>query len=176
MISLLLGFLTSGIPHVLDFFKAKQEDKAEAERLKEQNRHDEALAANQERQAVISAQAAMQAAAATSFQIAQAQLSPLPIPSQTGIKWIDALDDLITVLVNAVNQLVRPWLAIMVSLVFFGLTGAQVYGILAHPEWGPQLQQIMALATVTTLLDAFGAVIGLYFGDRGFRYALGKMK
>ena len=63
MISLLLGFLTSGIPHVLDFFKSKQEDAAEAERQREQNRHDEAMAANKERQAVIDAQAAMQAAA-----------------------------------------------------------------------------------------------------------------
>lgn len=176
MISLLLGFLTSGIPHVLDFFKSKQEDAAEAERQREQNRHDEAMAANKERQAVIDAQAAMQAAAATSFQIAQAQLNPLPPPPQTGVKWIDALDDLVTVLVNAVNQLVRPWLAVTVSLVFFGFTGAQVYSILYHPEWAGQIEKIAALATVMTLLDAFGAVIGLYFGDRGFRYALGKMK
>lgn len=176
MISLLLGFLTSGIPHVLDFFKGQSENKAEAARIAEQNRHDEAMAANQERQAVINAQAAMQAAAAQSFQIAQQQLNPLPPPPQTGVKWIDALDDLITVLVNAVNQLVRPGLAIGVSTVFFAVTAFQVYAIWAQPTWQPQITAMLGLATVSTLMDAFGAVIGLYFGDRGFRYALGKMK
>jgi hypothetical protein len=176
MFSLLVGFLTSGLPHVLDFFKQRQADSSELERMKVQAQIAKDQGELQERLAIAAAKAASDQADADAFRETQKGANtPLAPPPSTGIKWIDALDDLLTVLINAFNASVRPGLAYTVTLAFLSITACQVYAVWLKPEWSPMLAQTMALGTVAMLVESFGLVIGLYFGDRGFRYALGKM-
>lgn len=83
-ITSILGFLTAGVPHLLDFFKAKQDNAHELEMLRLQAELAKIESAGKIQAATIEYE--------TSLADAQAEMAIADIKRKTGIQFIDGLN------------------------------------------------------------------------------------
>jgi len=149
LLSTLLGFLSSGIPHLLDYFKSRQD-----------NAHELAMLQMQIEAAKIEAQGKIQVAeyqSAASIDVAEQQRFMAEAVS-TGIHWVEA-----------VRATVRP----VITYWIFGLyTMVKVwqYQMIAHPALPWQLQTLWTEDDAAILC----AVVAFHFGSRSFNKIRGQ--
>lgn len=149
LFSTLIGFLSSGVPHVLEFFR---ENKNKAHELEVMKLKLEAAKSNNA--------AALEIAdkkAKSSVNVAEAK--SIYKTYETGITWVDAL-----------NGLVRPAAAFTMLAIYCVIECMIFYAALERPD--------TSLAEITEMLwdeedhIFFGIIISYYFGSR----AIDKLK
>ena len=169
IISTLLGLVTSGLPKLLEIFQSKQDQKHEAELARLANERDLAMAkegflAQQKIEEFRTEQVAMQTAA----QMEQA--------AAEGIKSAHEHDKAImerasTWIVN-MNGLVRPMVTFIFVLELVGINIFLCYFLIAHTELIKDMDSLMTYIDqifTTDELSMLGAIIGYWFGSRGFQ-------
>jgi len=143
-LSSLIGFLSAGLPHLLDYFKTRQDNAHELEMLRLKTE-----IAKVEQQGKVEAVGLQSDAAMYHDQIQLALESMKP----TGIAFMDGL-----------NASVRPVLAYAFFLLYASVKWAQWYalGATALP-W--------AIAELWNVEDQaiFAGIVSFYFGQRAFR-------
>ena len=169
IISTLLGLVTSGLPKVLELFQSKQDQGHERELAKLQNEREMALAAQGfAAQAKIEEIKTEQVAMQTQAQMEQA--------AAEGIKSAHAhdgkiLDRASTWIVN-LNGLVRPAITFIFVLELVGINIFLCYFMLTHTEMIGDMDSLMRYIDqifTTDELSMLGAIIGYWFGSRGFQ-------
>ena len=169
IISTLLGLVTSGLPKVLDLFQAKADQKHEAELARLANERDLAMAkegflAQQKIEEFRTEQVAMQTAA----QMEQA--------AAEGIKSAHEHDKAIIAKASPwianLNGLVRPTVTFIFVLELVGINVFMCYYLLHQPGLITDFNSLMAYfdqVFTTDELSMLGAIIGYWFGSRGFQ-------
>ena len=169
IISTLLGLVTSGLPKVLEIFQSKQDQKHEAELAKLQNERELALAAQGfAAQAKVEEIRTEQVAMQTAAQMEQA--------GAEGIKSAHAHDAKImerasTWIVN-MNGLVRPAVTFIFVLELVGINVFLCYFLVTHPGMITDMDSLMRYIDqifTPDELSMLGAIIGYWFGSRGFQ-------
>jgi hypothetical protein len=164
IISLLGGGLLRAIPELLGLWGKKTDNDHELAMLKAQTELERLTAAD--KLATTQAQGVVDtvvAAMAAQTEALKGQMQPLVIPL-TGIKWLDAIDALISTVTNALNMLVRP----LTTYYFLAIYGTYKAALLAqalqtHDAWA-------AIILVYTADDQqmLAGVMGFWFMGRVF--------
>ena len=169
IISTLLGLVTSGLPKVLEIFQSKQDQKHEQELAKLQNERELALAAQGfAAQAKVEEIRTEQVAMQTAAQMEQA--------AAEGIKSAHAHDaaimDKASKWIVNFNGIVRPTVTFIFVLELVGINVFMCYYLLHQPGLITDFTSLMAyMDQVFTAdeLSMLGAIIGYWFGSRGFQ-------
>ena len=169
IISTLLGLVTSGLPKVLEIFQSKADQKHEAELARLANERDIAMAkegflAQQKIEEFRTEQVAMQT------QAAQEQAAT------EGIKSAHEHDKVImekasTWIVNF-NGMVRPAVTFLFVLELVGINVFMCYYLLNQPGLITDFDSLMKYIDQVFSpeeLSMLGAIIGYWFGSRGFQ-------
>lgn len=147
-LSSILGFLSAGLPHLLDYFKAKQDNGHELEMLRLQSELAKIETAGKLEAVAVESDAQMYH---DQIQLAMEAMKP------TGIGFMDGL-----------NQSVRP----VIAYSFFIL-----YASIKYIQWS-MLGDIETIVQTPWLIDKlwneedqviFAGIISFYFGQRAFR-------
>jgi hypothetical protein len=155
ILSTLIGFLTSGIPHFLSFFQDRQDKKHELEMARLQ----------------IEAQSKVQTAKLAEIElkadIADSQAVGARVQQSTvGVKWVDAW-----------NGTVRPFYAYAFFTLYAIVKVAQ-YQLLLTPSlpWQEPLTYSAALVAIWGEEDMalFASIVTFFFGNRTFHKMRGK--
>ena len=169
LISTLGGLLISGLPKLLDFFQSKADQKHEQELARLANERDltmakEGFLAQQKIEEIKTEQVAMQTAA----QMEQAAAEGIKSAHEHDKAIMDKAS---TWIVN-LNGLVRPTVTFIFVLELVGINVFMCYYLLHQPGLITDFASLMAyMDQVFTPdeLSMLGAIIGYWFGSRGFQ-------
>lgn len=169
IISTLLGLVTSGLPKVLELFQSKQDQKHEAELARLANERDLAMAkegflAQQKIEEFRTEQVALQSAA----QMEQAAAEGIKSAHEHDKAIIDRASKWIVNL----NGLVRPAVTFIFVLELVGINVFLCYFLLSHTSMIGDMDSLMRYIDqifTTDELSMLGAIIGYWFGSRGFQ-------
>lgn len=148
MWSILIGFLSSGLPHVFEYFKAKQD-----------NAHELAMFQMQIEASKAEAQSKLEATmyeSAASIEVAEQERFSTEKPVQSGIRWIDGLN-------ASVRPIVTYWI-----LAIYTISKVWIFFPITLLPWQTSTLWLAADA------DILGAVIAYHFGSRSFSKLRGK--
>ena len=169
IISTLLGLVTSGLPKVLELFQSKQDQKHELELSRLQNERELALAAQgfaaqarveeiRTEQVAMQTQAQMEQAAAEGIKSAHSHDQAI---MDKASRWIANF-----------NGLVRPTVTFIFVLELVGINMFMCYYLMHHPGLitdFDSLMRYMDQVFTSDELSMLGAIIGYWFGSRGFQ-------
>jgi hypothetical protein len=169
LISTLLGLLTSGLPKVLEIFQSKQDQKHEQELAKLQNERELALAAQGfAAQAKIEEIKTEQVAMQTAAQMEQAAAEGI----KSAHEHDKAIMDKASKWIVNFNGMVRPTVTFIFVLELVGINVFLCYFLLTHTELIKDMDSLMTyIGKIFTPeeMAMLGAIIGYWFGSRGFQ-------
>lgn len=168
IISTLLGLLTSGLPKLLDFFQSKQDQKHEAELSRLQIERELALAkegfaAQAKMEEIRTEQVAMQTAA----QMEQAAMEGIKSAHSHDKEILSRADKWIVNL----NGMVRPAVTFLFVLELIGINVFLCYYLINQPGLITDFASLMSYIDqifTESELSMLGAIIGYWFGSRGW--------
>lgn len=161
LISTLGGLLVSGLPKLLEFFQDKADKKHELALAEMQTvREKELMALGYAAQAKVEEIRSDQIAMQTDAQMTQAALAHDEKVLEKSSKWV----------VNYVGT-VRPTVTYMFVLELVGINAWLCYYLFSHPDLVKSVDDIVKYSDLvfsTDELSMLGAIIGYWFGSRGW--------
>lgn len=161
LISTLGGLLVSGLPKLLEFFQDKADKKHELALAEMQTvREKELMALGYAAQAKVEEIRSDQIAMQTDAQMTQAALAHDEKVLEKSSKWV----------VNYVGT-VRPTVTYLFVLELVGINAWLCYYLFSHPDLVKSVDDIVKYSDLvfsTDELSMLGAIIGYWFGSRGW--------
>lgn len=162
LLSTLGGILLGGLPKLLDYFQAKQDQKHELALAKAQSERELALAAQGfAAQAKVEEIRSDQIAMQTEAQMTQAALDHDKQVLKSASKWI----------ANYIGT-VRPTVTYLFVLELLAINGFLAYYLWSHPELIKNIDDVVKYSELIFSSDEMsmlGGIIGFWFGSRGFK-------